>query len=200
VASGSAKATSAGISADRGLRAERFDLLTRAGGEDFTSNITYAGGGVASFVVTPPIVNNIDRIAIERKHLTSSNDMLAPFVFKGSALGPGLCDRQLQIFTGVERFNLSLRYVKDDTATSKRTGYQGPVVLCSVHYTPVSGHYANNEITTYLAKNERILLWYMPLGTTGYFIPYRAMISTEAGDLSIVLTELSQQTTVASGG
>ncbi|MDB5540007.1 MAG: hypothetical protein JWQ89_1734, partial [Devosia sp.] len=178
VASGTARASSTGVSGDKGLQSQKFDLLTRAGGEDFTSAITYAGGNVASFIVAPPIVNNIDRVAIERKHLTTANDMLAPFVIKGAALDQQLCSRQMPIFTGVERFNLSLRYVKDDVATSKRTGYQGPLVLCSVHYTPISGHYTTSEITTYLAQNERILIWYAPLATPGYFIPYRALITT----------------------
>lgn len=192
VASGTAKATSTGSSVDKGLRSQKFDLLTRAGGEDFTSAITYAGGTVDTFKVAPPIVNNIDRVAIERKHLASANDMLAPFVLKGAALDKQLCSRQMPIFTGVERFNLSMKYVKDDVATSKRTGYQGPLVLCSVHYTPISGHYTTSEITTYLAQNERILIWFAPLKTPGYYIPYRALVTTEAGDLSVVLTELTK--------
>jgi len=192
VAHGSARANSTGISAADGLRSAKFDLLTRAQGEEFTSSITYADGSVATFQVAPPIVNNIDRVAIERKHLVSATDMMAPFVLKGAALDRGLCDKQMPIFTGVERFNLSLKYVKDDTATSKRTGYQGPLVLCSVHYTPISGHYLNNEITTYLARNERILIWFAPLKKPGYFIPYRSLITTEAGDLSVVLTELTE--------
>jgi hypothetical protein len=118
--------------------------------------------------------------------------MMAPFVLRGPALDKALCNKQMPIFTGVERFNLALKYVKDDTATSKRTGYQGPLVLCSVHYTPISGHYTYNEITTYLAQNERILIWFAPLQLAGTYIPYRALITTEAGDLSIVLTDLAQ--------
>ncbi|WP_156342860.1 DUF3108 domain-containing protein [Devosia sp. A16] len=192
VASGTAKATSSGSSGATGLKAQKFDIVTRASGEEFTAAVTYAGGSVDSFKVAPPIVNNIDRVAIERKHLVAANDMLAPFVLKGPALDKQLCSRQMPIFTGVERFNLTLKYVKDDTATSKRTGYQGPLVLCSMHYTPISGHYTTNEITTYLARNERILVWYAPLKTPGYYIPYRALITTEAGDLSVVLTDLSE--------
>lgn len=192
VASGTAKASSTGASGDKGLRADKFDILTRAGGEDFTSAVTYAGGTVSTFKVTPPIINDIDRVAIERKHLAAATDMLAPFVLKGAALDKRLCERQMPIFTGVERFNLSLKYVKDDTATSKRTGYQGPLVLCSMHYTPISGHYTTSEITTYLAQNERILVWFAPLKTPGYYIPYRALVTTEAGDLSVVLTELAE--------
>lgn len=192
IASGSAKAYSTGLSTRNGLASQKFDLLTRAAGDEFSSAITYASGSVASFKVEPPIIDNIDRVAIERKQLTSATDMLAPFVLRGPALDKSLCAKQMPIFTGVERFNLSLKYVKDDVATSRRTGYQGPLVLCSVHYTPISGHYTYNEITNYLARNERILIWFAPLKLAGTYIPYRALVTTEAGDLSVVLTDLAE--------
>lgn len=192
VASGTAKLASAGVSNGTGLKSRKFDMTTRANGEDFAVAITYADAGVDTFVVDPPIINNIDRVAIERKQLSAVNDMAAAFVLRGKALGPDICDRKLQIFTGVERFNLSMAFAKDDVATSKRTGYQGPVIACRVRYTPVSGHYTTSDVTTYLAASERILIWYAPLATPGTFIPYRALITTEAGDISIILTELQQ--------
>ena len=102
-----------------------------------------------------------------------------------------LCQRKLQIFTGVERFDVKLTYMGDDTATSARTGYQGPVVLCHVDYKPISGHYTTSEITNSLAQDDRILIWYAPLRDTGYFIPYRVLLSTSMGDLSMVLTSLN---------
>lgn len=193
VASGTAKLQSTGASTNSGLRSQRFDLLTRASGDDFTVAITYASGGVATFKVNPPIVNNLNRVAIERKQLAGNiNDMAAAFILKGGQLDAKLCDRQLQIFTGTERFNLQLGYAKDDVATSKRTGYQGPVVLCTVRYSPISGHYTSSEVTRDLVEKERILVWYAPLQTPGYFIPYRALVTTESGDLSVVLTSLTQ--------
>jgi hypothetical protein len=193
LASGSARLQSSGDSTSAGLRSQRFSLLTRASGEDFTVAITYASGNVDTFKVDPPIINNIDRVPIERKQLVGNmNDMAAAFVIKGEKLDAGVCDRQMQIFTGVERFNLKLSYAKGDEATSKRTGYQGPVVLCNVRYTPVSGHYTSSEVTQDLVNKERILIWYAPLATPGYFIPYRALVTTESGDLSVVLTSLNQ--------
>ena len=136
VASGTAKASSVGLSTGTGLVSQKFDLLTRASGEDFTVAVEYTQKDVTAFVVTPPILNNIDRVAIERKHLRGVNDMLAAFVVKGGALDEGLCARSMQVFTGVERFNLAMRFLRADEATSKRTGYQGPLVLCSMKYTP----------------------------------------------------------------
>lgn len=188
VASGSASVQSAGSSTGGTLVSQKFDLLTRANGEDFAIKVAYAGKNVESFVVTPPILDNVDRVPIERSQLSGVNDFLASFVLKGGALDKSLCAKKSRIFTGVERFDIAMSYAKDDTATSQRTGYQGPVVLCNVHYTPISGHFTTSEVTKYLANSDRILVWYAPLQDTGYFIPYRVLLTTTMGDLSMVLT------------
>jgi hypothetical protein len=191
VASGSATANSAGLSSGNRLVSQKFDLSTKAKGETFSVNVSYAKGNVASFKVEPPLVNNINRVPIERSHLTGVNDMLASFVVKGGALDKSLCSRKMAIFTGVERFNIAMSYAKDDVATSARTGYQGPVILCNIRYTPVSGHFTTSEMTTFLADSDRILMWYAPMGETGFYVPYRVMLTTSVGDLSMVLTKLT---------
>ena len=83
-----------------------------------------------------------------------------------------------------------MKFVEAQVATSKKTAYQGPVILCSVRYVPVSGHYKDSAITNYLAKSKRFLIWYAPLGESGHYIPYRILIGTSSGDLSMVLTRL----------
>lgn len=191
VAAGTARADSEGAVGADGLKASAFDLITHSGGQDFKVQVQYASGNVTAFVVDPPIVNNIDRVPIERRQLTGVNDMLAAFVLRGSRLDRSLCDQHAQIFTGIERFDLDFKYAKDDVATSQRTGYQGPVVLCSVKYTPVSGHFTTSEITNYLTQSDHILVWYAPLGETGYFVPYRVLMTTSVGDLSMVLTGMN---------
>lgn len=188
VASGTASASSAGSSSGSALVAQDFELKTRANGETFTVDVSFSGRNVDSFKVEPPILDNYDRVPIERRHLTDTGDFLSAFVIKGATLDKSLCQRRVGIFTGVERFNIAMSYAGTDEATSPRTGYQGPVVLCSVDYQPVSGHFTTSEITTYLADSDRIIIWYAPLGETGYFIPYRVLLGTNMGDLSMVLT------------
>lgn len=191
IGSGIARATSKGSVTADGLRATSFDLLTRSGGEDFTVSVGYERSNATTFKVTPPIIDTIDRIPLERKHLGNVNDMLAPFILRGSKLDRSLCNYRQQVFTGVERFDLDFRFAKDDVATSQRTGYQGPVVLCNVRYKPISGHYTSSEITNSLAQDERILVWYAPLRDTGFFVPYRVLLNTSIGDLSMVLTRMN---------
>jgi hypothetical protein len=189
VASGTARVDSAGGVTGDGLRSNSFDLTTRSGGDEFNVRVQYSQASVTAFMIDPPITNNIDRIPIERKQLSGVNDFLASFIRKGS-LDRGLCDYKAKIFTGVERFDLTFSYAKDDVATSKRTGYQGPVVLCNVKYKPIAGHYTTSEITNSLAQDDRILIWFAPMGDSGYAIPYRVLLTTSMGDLSMVLTKL----------
>ncbi|MET3928076.1 DUF3108 domain-containing protein [Devosia sp. 2618] len=190
VASGTAKASSSGRSAGQTLVADTFNLQTRANGELFTVDVSFAGRDVSSFKVDPPIIDNYDRVPLERRHLTGVGDFLSAFVLKGTGLDKSLCQKQSNIFTGVERFNIAMTYAGEDNATSPRTGYQGPVVLCTVDYNPVSGHFTSSDITNYLADSNRIIIWYAPLGDSGYFIPYRVLLGTNMGDLSMVLTGL----------
>ena len=190
VASGTAKVDAAGTSTGDTLRSEDFELLTHANDSDFSVSVQFAAGNVSAFVVRPPLLNNIDRVPIERSQLYGVNDMLSAFILKGGQLDRSLCARDLHIFTGVERFDLDMHYLADDRATSLRTGYQGPVVQCQLKYIPISGHFTNSDMTNYLAKSDRIFLWYAPLGATGYFIPYRVLVTTSVGDLSMVLTSL----------
>jgi hypothetical protein len=190
VAAGTAKAESSGTATGDGLHANTFDLVTHSGGSQFHVQVQYASGDVTAFVVNPPIVNNIDRVPLERKQLTGVNDMMAAFILRGQKLDGSLCNDHAQIFTGIERFDLNFKFAKDDMATSPRTGYQGPVVLCKIEYKPIAGHYTTSELTNSLAQDDRILVWYAPLRDTGYFIPYRVLLTTSMGDLSMVLTSL----------
>jgi len=190
VGSGTGNIQSRGDVLGAGLASRDFSLLTRSGGEDFRVAVEFAGGDVTAFRVEPPITDNAGRVPIERKDLRGVNDMLAAFVVRAPGLDQSVCRRDMQVFTGVERFDLSMTFTGADIATSPRTGYQGPVVLCSLRYTPVSGHFTTSEMTSFLTGNDRILIWYAPLGTTGYFIPYRVLISTSIGDLSMVLTAM----------
>lgn len=190
VASGSASSTVTGRSSRTALSGEDFSLQTRTGEGRFSIDVTYTSGNVNSFVVDPPLPPRVDRIPIERSQLTGVNDMLSAFIVKAGQLDASVCNRRLKIFNGTERFDLTMRYAAMENATSARTGYQGPVVLCQVDYQPISGHFTTSDVTTYLQNSDRILIWYAPVENSGTFIPYRVLIGTAIGDLSMVLTRL----------
>ncbi|MBK8083989.1 MAG: hypothetical protein IPK28_09225 [Devosia sp.] len=55
-----------------GLRAQKFDLWTRASGTAFTVAITSIPAATWESAVVSPRSNNIDRVAIERKQLAAA--------------------------------------------------------------------------------------------------------------------------------
>jgi hypothetical protein len=191
VASGSAMLESSGNSRGNALAAQGFNFSTRTRAEQFNVDVEYASGNATGFKIEPPLMNHVNRVALERKHLKGVSDPIGAFILKGDALDASLCNRRLKVFTGIERYDIAMSYAASQTATSNRTGYQGPVVLCKMRYIPVSGHFTSSEVTNYLANSDRILVWYAPLKNSGYFIPYRVLLGTTAGDLSMVLTGLN---------
>lgn len=190
VAQGAGSANSGGVLTNTGLASTRFYLETRTAEDRFSVQAQYAGGNTTSFAVNPPPVDAVARVPVQASHRNGVNDPVAPFILRGAALSPELCNRSAAVFTGIERFDLAFRFAEMQEATSLRTGYQGPVVLCQMTYRPVSGHFTDSEVTRYLANESRMLVWFAPLGQTGFFIPYRMLISTSFGDISMVLTHL----------
>jgi hypothetical protein len=191
VARGSANIKATGDSNNTGFNGNNFHLQPRSSEGAVDVTVQYNNGNVSAFIIDPPLSPRADQIPLQRSQLHNVNDMLSAFVIKGERLDASLCNRKLQIFTGVERFDLVMRYAASETATSMRTGYQGPVILCQLDYNPISGHFTNSEITAYLQTSERILIWYAPTPNSNIFIPYRALVGTALGDLSMVLTRLN---------
>lgn len=190
VAQGSGTVNSSGRVTGTGLASDQFYLETRTSAERFSVETRYAGGTANHFAVSPPLPENPDRVAVTAAHRRGVNDPVAAFILRGAALDQSLCNRTMAIFTGIERFDLQLSFAQMDSATSTRTGYQGPVVACAMRYAPISGHFNSSQITAYLRDNQRMMAWFAPLGDTGFFIPYRVLIGTSFGDLSMVLTSL----------
>lgn len=190
VAQGSGAVNSGGRVTATGLASDRFYLETRTSSDRFSVETRYTNGTANQFVVSPPLPDNPDRVAVRASHRSGVNDPIAAFILRGQGLDQSLCNRTLPIFTGIERFDIALTFAQMDTATSSRTGYQGPVVACAMRYVPISGHFNSSQITAYLKDNQRMMAWFAPLGDSGFFIPYRVLIGTSFGDLSLVLTSI----------
>ena len=191
VAQGAANIDVSGKSSGGKYAGEDFHLMTRSSQNTANVNVDYNNGNVTAFVVDPPLQPRVDQVAVQRSQLRNVEDMLSAFVLQADKFDHTLCDQKLRIFTGVERFDLTMRYASSENATSQRTGYQGPVIACQLAYDPISGHYTSSEITAYLQTSERMLIWYAPVENSNTFIPYRVLVGTSLGDLSMVLTSLS---------
>ena len=49
------------------------------------------------------------------------------------------CQRKIAVFDGRMRYDLQLAFKRMDNVQAKK-GYSGPVVVCSIYFTPIAGH------------------------------------------------------------
>lgn len=193
VSSGSASVQSTGHISRKKLVSDDFTLITKAKGETFTLKYTARRGRVGSVLIEPPLVENTSRVSIRQSHLTGITDPMSVFVIKAKKLDKSVCNTTTKVFTGIERYNLTLSFAEMQEATSRHSDYRGPVVLCNMKYIPVSGHFGSSQMTRYMQDNQRFLVWFAPLEGTDYLIPYRVVIGTQYGDLSMVLSKLKNK-------
>jgi len=98
----------------------------------------------------------------------------------GDTLVPQACQRTLSIFDGRMRYDLRLAFKRLDRVQSEY-GYQGPIVVCAVHFSPIAGHIPSRAAIKYLTQLHEIEMWLAPISGTRVLVPYRVSIPTPIG-------------------
>ncbi len=60
-------------------------------------------------------------------------------------------------------------------------GYEGPVVVCSVYFTPVAGYVPHRAAIKYLTAQHDMEVWFAPVGSSRVLVPYKISIPTPIG-------------------
>jgi len=68
-------------------------------------------------------------------------------------------------------------------------GYAGPVVVCTVHFTPIAGFIPSRAAVRYLVKQNDIEAWLAPIAGTRVLVPYRVQGPTPIGRMVLEATE-----------
>jgi hypothetical protein len=98
----------------------------------------------------------------------------------GNLVVPEACQRKIAVFDGHMRYDLQLGFKRLDTVRAN-TGYQGPVVVCSVSFSPVAGYEPGRYTIKYVAAQHNIEVWLAPLAGTRLMVPFRAYTPTPMG-------------------
>ena len=64
-------------------------------------------------------------------------------------LSPEACRTGAAIFDGRMRYELKLDFKRMETVKAEK-GYQGPVVVCAIYFTPVAGYIPDRPVIKYL--------------------------------------------------
>jgi hypothetical protein len=110
----------------------------------------------------------------------------------GELLSPDACHNSAAFFDGRMRYELRLDY-KRMTAVKSRAGYQGPAVVCTVTFVPVSGYIPTRPVIKYLAAQRNMEVTFVPLAGTRILVPYRVMVPTPLGTAVLEATQFITQ-------
>ena len=94
--------------------------------------------------------------------------------------GPAACARTIAVFDGRMRFNLKLAFKRIEQV-QVQDGYQGPVAVCAVSFTPLAGYDPNRYAIKYLQAERGMEIWLAPLSGTRLMVPYRFSVPTPIG-------------------
>lgn len=141
-------------------------------------------GNVKEFVAEPPSPPAPDRVPLTEAHRRGVTDPMTASLMRvpgnGDPMTAQACQRTLSVFDGRMRYDLKLNFKRLDRVRAER-GYQGPVVVCAVHFSPIAGHIPERAAIKYLTQLRDIELWLAPIAGTRVMVPYRVSVPTPLG-------------------
>lgn len=146
--------------------------------------MAFAGGNVKELSVEPALAPSPDRIPVTDADRHNVLDpMTATLVHvsgNGDPVSPQACGRRAAVFDGRMRFDLKSEFKRIETVKAEK-GYQGPVVVCAVYFTPIAGYNPERYAIRYLAALRDAEVWFAPIYGTRVLVPYRFSLPTPVG-------------------
>lgn len=157
-----------------------------------TIRISLAGGNVKDTAIEPEPPVNPSRIPVTEAHLRNVLDPMTGAMLRvpgnGDPVSPEACRKTLSVFDGRMRYDLRLDYKRMTTVKAEK-GYQGPVVVCAVYFTPIAGHVPDRVALKYVAAQRNMEIWFAPIAGTRVLVPFRVAIPTPLGTGVVEATE-----------
>jgi hypothetical protein len=173
-----------------------YNVVLAEEGVTAEGRMAFRNRNVVDLEVMPGLTPNWDRVDLTMAHVRGVLDPMSAMIVSighdGPVTGAEACNRTVPIFDGWQRFDLVLSYDRDEAVTGTG-GYSGPAIVCHARYIPVAGHQPTHPPVVYMASNQRLEVWLMPVAGQPVLIPYLLLIGTEMGDLRIRLDSLSQR-------
>ncbi len=159
--------------------------------------MAFAGGNVKDLTVQPPVGPSPDLVPVtdaDRRNVFDPMTSTMNFVGGGGdPLSPQACNRKMPVFDGRVRYDLSSEFKRVEMVKAKK-GYQGPVMVCAVYFTPISGYIQGSAIIKYLTAVRDAEAWIAPIAGTRVLVPFRFSLPTPVG---IGVVQATQFLTVA---
>jgi len=143
-----------------------------------------AGGNVKDFAVDPPLAPHPERIPVSDADRRGVVDPMSSTINRvggnGDPVSPSACGRKVAVFDGRVRYDLRSEFKRIQMVKAER-GYQGPVVVCTVYFEPISGYVPNRPVIRYLVELHDAEVWLAPISGTRVLVPFRFSMPTPLG-------------------
>jgi hypothetical protein len=153
--------------------------------------VLLAGGNVKESSIDPEPQPQPDRIPVtdaQRKGVTDPmTGSLLRIGGNGDPLAPDACKVTTPVFDGRMRYDLRFEFKRMDRAKTK--GYQGPVVVCAIYFTPLAGYVPDRAAIKYLIAQRGMEVWLAPIAGTRVLVPLKVLVPTPIGMAALEATQ-----------
>jgi hypothetical protein len=183
-AGGSGTGASQGRVVNGALVPLSYSATTSSSKKSETIRMTLGGGNVKESAIEPEPGVDPDRIPITDAHRHGVFDPMTAALLRvpgnGDPVSPEACRVTTPIFDGRMRYDLKLEFKRMATVRADK-GYQGPVVVCAIYFSPVAGYIPDRAAIKYLAAQRNMEVWFAPIAGTRILVPFKMTIPTPLG-------------------
>jgi hypothetical protein len=151
-----------------------------------------SGGNVREYGIEPEPPVDPERIPITDAHRRGVFDPMTGSMLRvpglGDPLSPEACRTAASIFDGRMRYDLKLDYKRMEMVRAEK-GYQGPVVVCAVYFSPIAGYIPDRAVIKYLTAQRNIEVAFAPVAGTRILVPFRMVVPTPLGSAMLEATQ-----------
>src|ERR1700690_2301912 len=160
-------------------------------------HMVLSNGTIKEYAIEPEPPVDPDRVPVTEAHKKGVFDPMTGSMLRvpGTAdpLSPDACRGSAAVFDGRMRYDLKLDFKRMETVRAEK-GYQGPVVVCAVYFSPVAGYIPDRPVIKYLTAARNMEIAFAPVLGTRILVPFRMVIPTPLG---IAMLEATQFITTA---
>jgi len=199
-AGGSGTGAAQGRVVNGALVSTNYSASTTTSKKTESIHMALANGTVKEYGIEPDPPVDPDRIPVTDAQRRGVYDPMSGAMIHvpGTAdpLSPEACHTGAPIFDGRMRYDLSLDFKRMETVRAEK-GYQGPVVVCAVYFSPVAGYIPDRAVIKYLSAQRHIEIAFAPIAGTRILVPFRMVIPTPLGTAMLEATQFITQARVA---
>jgi hypothetical protein len=166
------------------LAPTNYQATTTSSRKSEAVHMVLLNGNIKEYGIEPVPNVDTDRIPVTDAHRRGVVDPMTGSLLRvpgnGEIFTPDTCRTTIPIFDGRMRYDLKLDFKRMETVKAEK-GYQGPVIVCAVYFTAISGYIPDRAAIKWLSAQRHMEIAFAPIAGTRVLVPYRLVIPTPLG-------------------